>query len=110
MPSSGRRRADGDGDCDNEGADAVTAPPDAAAIAAITSILRTFKPGPKNLFANKLFSLFAATMAWSGFDPYHGMWREFAQTKCIGVIPTPCAMKIALGLGVITPQPMLYHT
>jgi hypothetical protein len=38
------------------------------------SILRTFIPGPKNLFA--LFSFFAATMAWSGFGPYHGMWRE----------------------------------
>jgi hypothetical protein len=63
----------------------------------------------KNLFANKLFSLFAATMAWSGFGPYHGMWHEYVQTKCIGVIPTPWAMMIALGLGVIMPQPVLYH-
>jgi hypothetical protein len=37
----------------------------------------------KNLFANNLFSFFAATMAWSGFGPYHGMWHEYAQTKCI---------------------------
>ena len=55
------------------------------------------------------FRYFAATMAWSGFGPYHGMWREYAQTKCIGVIPTPWAMTIALGLGVITPEPELYH-
>ncbi len=73
------------------------------------SILRTFIPGPKNLFANKLFSFFAATMTWSGFGPYHGMWREYAQTKCIGAILTPWAMSIALGLGVIMPQPELYH-
>ena len=73
------------------------------------SILRTFIPGPKNLFVNKLFSLFAATMVWSGFGPYHGIWHEYAQTKCIGAILTPWAMMIALGLGVITPQPELYH-
>ena len=48
-------------------------------------------------------------MAWSGFGPYHGMWREYTQTKCIGAILTPWAMTIALGLGVITPQPELYH-
>jgi len=53
---------------------------------------------------NKFFSFFAATMAWSGFGPYHGMWREYAQTKCIGVILTPWAMTIALGLGIITPK------
>jgi hypothetical protein len=59
---------------------------------------------------NKLFWLFAATMVWSGFGPYHGIWREHAQTKCIGAILTPWAMTIALGLGIITPQPELYHT
>ena len=75
------------------------------------SILRTFIPGPKNLFANKLFSFFTATMAWSGVGPYHGMWCECAQAKCIGAILTPWVMMIALGLGVITPQPKLYqHT
>ncbi len=37
------------------------------------------------------------------------MWREYAQTKCIGAILTPWAMMIVLGLGVITPQPELYH-
>jgi hypothetical protein len=31
-------------------------------------------------------------MAPSGFGPYHGMWLEDAQTKNIGVIPTPWAM------------------
>jgi hypothetical protein len=30
-----------------------------------------------------------STMAPSSFGPYHGMWLEDAQTKCIGVIPTP---------------------
>ena len=74
------------------------------------SILRAFIPGPKNLFANKLFSFFAATMAWSGFGPYHGMWHEYAQTKCVGAILTPWAMTIALDLGVIMPQLELYHT
>ncbi len=73
------------------------------------SILRTFIPGPKNLFANKLFSFFAATMASSSFGPYHDKWREYAQTKCICAILTPWAMTFALGLGVITPQPELYH-
>ena len=73
------------------------------------SILRTFISGPKNLFANKLFRYSAATMAWSGFGPYHGMWHENAQTKCIGIIPTPWVMTIALGMGVITPEPELYH-
>jgi hypothetical protein len=48
-------------------------------------------------------------MVLSGFGPYHGMWLEYAQTKCIGAIPTPWAMTIVLGLGVITPQPELYH-
>jgi hypothetical protein len=48
-------------------------------------------------------------MAGSGFGPYHGMWREYAQTKCIGGILTPWAMTIALVLGVITPQSELYH-
>jgi len=28
-------------------------------------------------------------MVPSGFGPYHGMWLEDAQTKCIGIIPTP---------------------
>ena len=49
-------------------------------------------------------------MAWSGFGPYHGMWHEYAQTKCIGAILTPWAMMFALDSGVITPQPELYHT
>jgi hypothetical protein len=34
-------------------------------------------PGPKKLFSDKLFSFFAATLAWSGFGPYYGMWREY---------------------------------
>ena len=37
-------------------------------------------------------------MAPSSFGPCHGMWLEEAQTKCIGVIPTPWAMTHVLGL------------
>jgi len=37
-------------------------------------------------------------MAPSGFGPYHSMWLEVSQTKCIGVIPTPWVMTHALGL------------
>jgi hypothetical protein len=43
-------------------------------------------------------------MAWSGFGPYHGMSLEDAQTKCVGVITTPCAMTHALGLVQFPPQ------
>ena len=32
-----------------------------------------------------------------------------AQTKCICAILTPWVMTIVLGLGIITPQPELYH-
>jgi hypothetical protein len=45
-----------------------------------------------------------STMASSGFGPYHGMWLEDAQTKCIGVIPTPWVMTHALGLVSFHPQ------
>ena len=63
----------------------------------------------KKLFVNKLFSFFAATMASSGFGPYHSMWHEDATSKWIGAIPTPWVMMFVLGLGVLTPQPELYH-
>jgi hypothetical protein len=43
-------------------------------------------------------------MAPSGFGPYHGMWLEDAQTKRIGIIPTPWAMTHALGLVSFHPQ------
>jgi hypothetical protein len=65
--------------------------------------------GAKTLFVNKLFSFFAATMASSGFCPYHSMWHEDARSKWIGAIPTPWVMMIALGLGVLTTHPELYH-
>ena len=39
-----------------------------------------------------------STMVPSGFGPYHGMWLEVTQTKCIGVIPTPWVMMLTLGL------------
>ena len=45
-----------------------------------------------------------STMASSGFGPYHGMSLDDAQTKCVGVIPTPCAMTHALGLVQFPPQ------
>ena len=45
-----------------------------------------------------------STMAPSGFGPYHGMWHEDAQTKCIGAIPTPWAMTHVLGLVSFPPQ------
>ena len=38
------------------------------------------------------------TMAPSGFDPYHGLWLKDTPTKCIGDIPTPWAMMLALSL------------
>jgi hypothetical protein len=37
---------------------------------------------------NELFLFFAATMAWSGFGPHHGLWHEDAPSKCIVVTPT----------------------
>jgi hypothetical protein len=43
-------------------------------------------------------------MASSGFGPFHGMSLDDAQTKCVGVIPTPCAMTHALGLVQFPPQ------
>ena len=45
-----------------------------------------------------------STMAPSSFGPYHGMWLEDAQTKCIGVIPAPWVMTHALGLVSFHPQ------
>ena len=39
-----------------------------------------------------------------GFGPYHGIWLEDAQTKCIGIISTPWAMMHALGLVSFPPQ------
>jgi len=43
-------------------------------------------------------------MAPSSFGPHHGMWLEDAQTKGIGIIPTPWAMTPALGLVSFPPQ------
>jgi hypothetical protein len=37
-------------------------------------------------------------MASSGFGPYYGLWYDEAQTKRLGVIPTPWNMMDALGL------------
>ena len=73
------------------------------------SILHIFIPGPENLFANKLFLFFAASMASSSFGFNNGMWREYAHTRCKGAILTPWAMMIAIGLGLIRPQHKLYH-
>jgi hypothetical protein len=70
-------------------------------------ILRRIVPGKKKPVTQKLFSLFAATMARSGFCPYHGLCCEDSPTKHIGVIPTPWTKICALGLGVLVPQPEL---
>jgi hypothetical protein len=37
-------------------------------------------------------------MASSGLGPYHGLWYDNAQTKRLGIIPTPWMMMDALGL------------
>jgi hypothetical protein len=73
------------------------------------NILHTNIPGPKNLFANKLFLFFTATMVWRGFGPYHGLWLDDTPTKHIGIIPTPWMMTHALGLGICLLQPKLYQ-
>jgi hypothetical protein len=57
---------------------------------------------PKNFF-----SFFAATMAWSGFGPYHSLCCEDTPTKGIGIIHTPWTKTHALGLDVLAPQPEL---
>jgi hypothetical protein len=36
-------------------------------------------------------------MVTSGFGLYHGMWLDDAQTKHIGIIPTPWMMTRVLG-------------
>ena len=45
-----------------------------------------------------------SNMVSSGFGPYHGMSLEDAQTKCVGIIPTPWTMPHALGLVQFPPQ------
>ncbi len=72
------------------------------------SILRRIIPVPQTSFSNKLISFFAATMAWSGFGPYHGLWFEDAPSKCVIVTPTLGGMISALGLDVCLLQPELY--
>ncbi len=64
-------------------------------------ILCRIVPGKKKSVTQKLFLLFAATMARSGFCPYHGLCCEDTPTKHIGIIPTPWAKTCALGLGVL---------
>jgi hypothetical protein len=51
-------------------------------------------------------------MALSSFGPYHDLWHKDIPSKCIDITPTPTlgAMMHALGLGVLTPQPEIYHT
>jgi hypothetical protein len=71
------------------------------------SILLTDIPGSKNPLPNKLLFVFAATMVWSSFGPYHGLWCEDAPTKLMGIIPTPWTKMRALGLGALAPQPEL---
>jgi hypothetical protein len=56
-----------------------------------------------------VFLFFAATMAQSGFGPYHGQWPMYTPSKHIIVTSTSEEMMRVLGLGVLTPQPKLYH-
>jgi hypothetical protein len=62
-----------------------------------------------SLVRKNLFLFFAATMAWSSFGPYHGLWRKNTPSKHIVVTSTSGGMMRALGLGILTPQPKLYH-
>jgi hypothetical protein len=48
-------------------------------------------------------------MVPNSFGPYHGLWHKDAQTKCIDVTPTSGAMTHTLGLGILAPQPKIYH-
>jgi hypothetical protein len=48
-------------------------------------------------------------MVSSGFGSYHGLWPKDTPTKCIDITPTLGAMMRALGLGVLAPQPEIYH-
>ena len=61
-------------------------------------ILRRIIPGQKNPFAAQLLRNADVTMARSGFGPYHGLRRNDAQSKCIGVITTPWVMTDVVGL------------
>jgi len=70
----------------------------------VYDILRTFVPGPKHPLVINYLTCLVSTMVSSGFGPYHGMSLEDAQTKCIGIIPTPCAMTHVLGLVQFPPQ------
>jgi hypothetical protein len=55
------------------------------------------------------FGVRRATMASSGFGPYHGLWRGNTPSKRINITTTSVAMICAVGLGVLTPQPENYH-
>jgi hypothetical protein len=72
-------------------------------------ILHSIVPGSRTPLAQKLFLFVTSTMAVSGFGPYHGLWCKDAQSKRIVVTPTSRVMMHALGLGIFTPQPKLYH-
>jgi hypothetical protein len=61
-----------------------------------------------SLLRKNFFLFFAATMARSGFGPYHGLCCEDTPTKLIGIIPTPWTKTRVLGLlGILAPQPEL---
>jgi hypothetical protein len=57
----------------------------------------------------KSFWFVATTMVLSGFGPYHGLWHKDTPTKCIDITPTLGTMRHVLGLGVLPPQPKVYH-
>ena len=55
------------------------------------------------------FGVQRATMASSGFGPYHDLWRSDTASKRIAVTTTSVEMICVVGLGVLTPQPANYH-
>ncbi len=73
-------------------------------------ILGTIVPGPKTPFAKKTFLFSATTMARHGFGPYYGLWHMDTPSKCIVITPISRWMMRALSVGVLMPQPKLYHT
>ena len=67
------------------------------------SYVHSYQVGNTLLRINNLTCL-VSTMVSSGFGPYQIMSLEDTQTKCVGVIPTPCAMTLVLGSVQFPPQ------
>jgi hypothetical protein len=72
--------------------------------------LHTIVPGLKTSLVQKTFWFVTTTMASSGFGPNHGLWHKDTPTKHIDITPTSGVMTHALGVGILAPQPKIYHT